>query len=76
MVLGEKVRIIREMRGLKQGELAAKLGLTAGAYSNMERGISDMTVTRLQEIAKILQVSASDILDFEPEKIFPIKRGQ
>lgn len=34
--------------------MADELGITAAAYSNLERGVSDISVTRLFEVARIL----------------------
>lgn len=43
--------------------MAAELGLSIGAYSNIERGITDISVSRLYRIAEILNSSVFDLLD-------------
>ena len=43
--------------------MADELGLTVASYSNIERGVTDITITRLFEIARILQVKIENILD-------------
>ena len=43
--------------------MADELGLTVASYSNNERGVTDITITRLFEIARILQVKIENILD-------------
>jgi transcriptional regulator with XRE-family HTH domain len=34
--------------------MADELGITAAAYSNLERGVSDISITRLFQVARIL----------------------
>lgn len=34
--------------------MADELGITAAAYSNLERGVSDITISRLFEVSRIL----------------------
>lgn len=62
MTIGDKIRKVREIKGLKQEWVAGQLGLSVTAYGNLERGESQVTVERLEEIAKILEVDAMDIM--------------
>lgn len=52
--VGERIRIARVTKGLSQQNIADELGLTVASYSNIERGVTDITITRLFEIATIL----------------------
>lgn len=40
---GATVRVVRELLGISQTDLAARCGITQGALSNIERGISGTT---------------------------------
>ena len=60
--LGDKIRIQRISKGLSQENMASELSLSIGAYSNIERGKTDITVTRLYEIADLLQVGIYEFL--------------
>jgi XRE family transcriptional regulator, regulator of sulfur utilization len=62
--LAERIRSRRASKGLKQEDIAEQLGIAIGTYSNIERGKTDITVSRLYEIANILNES---IYDFLPE---------
>ncbi len=42
--------------------MAGELDLSIGAYSNIERGVTDITLTRLNQIAEILEVSILEII--------------
>lgn len=54
---------MRVSRELSQENMAAELGLSIGAYSNIERGITDISVSRLYRIAEILNANVFDLLD-------------
>lgn len=67
MQIGDKIRKVRELKGLKQETVAAKLGMSVTAYGNLERGESGLSFDRLEEIAAALEVSVQDIVNL-PEQ--------
>ena len=64
MHTGEKIRAIRSLKGLSQDNMAEMLGLSRLAYGDIERGKTDLTDSRLNQIAGVLQLSPADILAF------------
>jgi transcriptional regulator with XRE-family HTH domain len=52
--VAEKIRLERLRLNLSQQNMADELGITAAAYSNLERGVSDISITRLFQVARIL----------------------
>lgn len=60
--VGEKIRQVRVVNNLSQDNIASELGISIGAYSNIERGKTDITVSRLFEIAKILKTTILELL--------------
>ncbi|MEA5402552.1 helix-turn-helix transcriptional regulator [Arcicella sp. DC2W] len=56
------IKRIRTEKGISQQEMADKLGFAQNNYSKIERGIVELTVNRLYEIAEILNVSIFEIL--------------
>jgi transcriptional regulator with XRE-family HTH domain len=56
---------------LSQQNIADELNLTVASYSNIERGVTDITITRLFEIAKILDVKIDYLLDLEQNHTTP-----
>jgi transcriptional regulator with XRE-family HTH domain len=51
-----KIRATRLLIGLSQDEMAEKLNMTEQQYTRMERQITTLTVPRLMEIVKILEI--------------------
>jgi len=65
-----KIRKLRESKDLKQKHVADELNISESAYSKIERGITDPSIGRLEQIAKILGVTVSY---FFQETMPPVK---
>jgi transcriptional regulator with XRE-family HTH domain len=65
-MFGEKIRLIREMRGFSQENVAAKLGIAQNAYSRIELNQSKLESGMLVKVAEVLGVSPMDILSSQP----------
>jgi transcriptional regulator with XRE-family HTH domain len=55
--VGDRIRQLREMKGLSQDYMASQLGLTQPSYSRLEKNDERLTITRLQQIAELLETS-------------------
>jgi transcriptional regulator with XRE-family HTH domain len=54
-VLGERLKEAREYVGLKQDDVAKKLGIPRSALSNIEAGIRKVDAIELAQMAKLYQ---------------------
>ncbi|WP_439585407.1 helix-turn-helix domain-containing protein [Dyadobacter bucti] len=63
--LSEKIRQIRLQKGLSQENMADMLGLSTTAYGDLERGRTELSVSRVENIAKLLDIPLPDLLGFE-----------
>jgi len=64
MRFGDKIKKIRESRGVSQQQLAKKLGYQTNSYvSDMERGKFIPSVEKLGEIAEALVIPLSELKD-------------
>ena len=71
MHIGTKIRKLRELKGYSQEYVASQLSMVQTNYSKIERGeTKDMTVKRLEEIAKVLEVTPATILNFDEKQVF------
>ena len=61
--LGQKLRGLRQMRELSIEQVARLAGLSVGAISQIERGISSPTVRSLRHLADVLSFSVADLID-------------
>ena len=67
---GYKIRKVRELKGFTQEYVAQQLGVSQKAYSKIECGETKPEIARLDEIAKILEVSPADLSSFDESFIF------
>lgn len=65
-----KIKQIRELKNLTQEHLAIHLGLSTRAYSKIETGETQLTINRLNEISKILEVDPIEVLGFDEKQVF------
>ena len=54
--IGGRIKIARISRNLSQNSIAEDLGISVSAYSNMERGVVDITVNRIMRVSDILKI--------------------
>jgi len=64
--VGQRLRDMRKMRGVSVREQARLLGVSPSTLSELERGISGISLQRLQSVAASLGVSIADLLAHEP----------
>jgi transcriptional regulator with XRE-family HTH domain len=61
------IKTIRERKNLTQEFVANQLGMSQNNYSNIENGTVKLTIDRLIEISKILDVSAEELIANEAQ---------
>lgn len=54
--IAQRIRRIRQNRDLSQDNVADELGITKGAYSKIERGVTAISVDRLDQLSKIFDI--------------------
>jgi transcriptional regulator with XRE-family HTH domain len=64
--IAQRIRRLRQNADLSQDNVADELGITKGAYSKIERGITAISVDRLHQIAKVLDVHVTAFFE-DPE---------
>ncbi len=71
--IGEKIRKIREFKGLKQGNIAEKMGMTVNGYGKIERGETTISIERLEQISNALGITVLELLHFDEKVVFNIQ---
>jgi transcriptional regulator with XRE-family HTH domain len=64
--LGERLRALRQERGLSIAQVAASTGLTKGFLSQLERNLTSVSLAALARICSTLGVRFGDVLDEPP----------
>lgn len=66
---GMKLRMVRELRGLSQENIASRLGIAQNTYSKYENNQIKISAEMIEKIASILDVSPMDIMGQAPAVI-------
>ncbi|MEM6298127.1 MAG: helix-turn-helix transcriptional regulator [Bacteroidota bacterium] len=60
--VGQQIRTIRSAKGLTQENIADMLGMTTSGYAKIERGQTEIGLSRLKKIAEALEIKPSQLL--------------
>ena len=66
--IGERIKQLRKYIGMSQKEMANTLGLNVSTYSNYENGYREPNLDIIIEIARILNISLSVLLEGDWDK--------
>lgn len=67
--LGLHIRKLRQLKNYTQSYVADRLKMSSSGYGKLERGDTDISMRRLEEVAIILGVSIEEIIFFDEEEI-------
>ena len=67
--LGNNIRKVRQSRDLTQEDVACDIDISLTAYTNMERGITNIPVLRLMQLADYFEINVTEF--FEPKENRP-----
>lgn len=63
--IGLKIKQLRIGKQWSRQQVAEKLNISLTAYANIERGETDICITRLEEISELFNIGLSDLLGTE-----------
>ena len=67
--IGKSIRILRHQHGWSQEDIASRLGISIPAFSKIETGVTDVNLSRLEQIANIYEVSVVQLLTVDNEQV-------
>jgi transcriptional regulator with XRE-family HTH domain len=70
MKVHEKIRSMRLSKGWSQEEMANKLNLSLNGYANIERGETDVQVSRLEKIAEVFGIELLELFSVGEKNVF------
>lgn len=74
--IGFKIRKIRELKSLTQEHIANSIGISQAAYSKLERGESEISVERIEELAKVFGHKIEELFSFDERVVYNIMHNQ
>jgi transcriptional regulator with XRE-family HTH domain len=76
MSIGAKIKNLRELRNYTQAYMADQLNMSVNGYSKIEREETDVSLSRLEQIAKVLETDLTSILNFDSKNVFNFSNNQ
>lgn len=70
MQLHEKICLLRKVKGWSQEEMADKLQMSVHGYANIERGETDVQLSRLEQISQVLDVELQNLFGMNDRVVF------
>jgi len=72
MQISEKIRLFRQLKGWSQEEMAHRLEMSVSGYGGIERGESDIPLSRLEKIAQVFKISLAELFSFNEKNYFHV----
>jgi transcriptional regulator with XRE-family HTH domain len=72
MLVGNKIKKIRELKNLTQEHVSEQLGMSQSSYSKLENGETDIPIERLKQISTLFGLKPEDILSFDENMVFNV----
>lgn len=60
--VGENIKILRKQKRWTQRDVAEQLEVSVPAFSKMETGMTDLNISRLNQIARLFSVTPAELL--------------
>jgi transcriptional regulator with XRE-family HTH domain len=67
--IGKNIRAFRHQHGWSQEDVANRLGISIPAFSKIETGVTDINLSRLEQIANIYELDVVQILAMDVEGV-------
>jgi transcriptional regulator with XRE-family HTH domain len=64
-IIGNRIKMLRESKGISQQVLAAMCNFEKGNLSRIEAGRTNPTLMTLYKISRALEIKVTDLIDFE-----------
>jgi transcriptional regulator with XRE-family HTH domain len=62
MIIGQNIRNLRQRNGWSQDHMAKQLDISIPAFSKIETGVTDINLSRLEQIACVFKIPAVELL--------------
>jgi transcriptional regulator with XRE-family HTH domain len=67
--IGKNIRAFRHQHGWSQEDVANRLGISIPAFSKIETGVTDINLSRLEQIADIYEIDVVQLLSMDTDEV-------
>lgn len=68
--IGLKIKQLRTIKGWSREQMADKLEMSVAGYGSIERGETDLCITRLTQVAETFEITLVDLLGLTEKMVF------
>lgn len=73
--IGDNIKKFRELKNITREQMASDLEMSLSGYSKIERGDTDLTISKIERIAEVLGIDIGQLLSFDASQIFNISNN-
>lgn len=73
--IGDNIKKFRELKNITREQMASDLNMSLSGYSKIERGDTDLTISKIERIAEVLGIDIAQLLSFDASQIFNISNN-
>lgn len=66
--IGQNIRTLRRQKGWSQEDIAMRLDISIAAFSKIETGVTDVNLSRIEQIAATFEISIIELLTLDEPK--------
>jgi transcriptional regulator with XRE-family HTH domain len=70
MKVHDKLKVMRLFKGWSQEEMAEKLGYSLSGYTKIERGETDLNISKLEKISETMGIDLDKLLGMNESNVF------
>ena len=70
MKIGDKIKLLREIKNISPKQMADELEMTVGGYMKIERSDVDINTEKIDKISNILGIKPSELINLDEKHIF------
>ena len=70
MKIGDKIKMLREIKNISPKEMADELDMTVGGYLKIERNDVDINTEKIEKISALLGLKPAELLTLDERHIF------
>lgn len=67
-----KIKAMRVLKGWSQEEAAERLGIAVSSYAKIERGETDIHISRLVQIAEMMEIDLSQLIELNSRNVINV----
>lgn len=76
MKIGDKIKLLREIKNISTKQMAEDLDMTLGGYLKIERSDVDINTEKIEKISNLLGIKPSELLNLDERHIFNFSNNE